>query len=109
MPHNHPHIEILAPVGGSEHLIAAVRSGADAVYLGTQSFNARRNAHNFTDDELKDAVSYCHARGVRLYLTLNTLIFNNELDAVRQTIINAAKSPQERNAAAPARISEKEK
>ena len=92
MPHNHPHIEILAPVGGNEHLIAAVRSGADAVYLGTQSFNARRNAHNFTDDELKDVVNYCHIRGVRIYLTLNTLVFNNELEAVKHTIINAAKS-----------------
>ena len=54
-------------------LLAAVRSGADAVYLGLRDFNARRNADNFGSLELRAAVEYCHVRGVRVYLTLNTL------------------------------------
>ena len=57
-------IEVLSPVGSPEVLVAAVRSGADAVYLGMGDFNARRNAHNFTPQPLKEAVEYCHVRGV---------------------------------------------
>ncbi len=72
--------EILSPAGGVEGLVAAVRSGADAVYLGGESFNARRGADNFSTDELKDAVSYCHTRGVKVYLTLNIAVFENELN-----------------------------
>lgn len=75
-------IEILAPAGGREQLIAAVRSGADAVYLGTGVFNARRNAENFEGDGLEEAVAYCRGRGVRVYVTLNTLIKDRELPAV---------------------------
>jgi putative protease len=71
--------EILAPAGSFDALIAAVRCGADAVYLGGKILNARRSAGNFDDDELKAAVNYCHARGVKLYLTLNTLISDSEL------------------------------
>ncbi len=71
--------EILAPVGDKEMLIAAVRSGADAVYLGAKDFSARRNAENFDLDELKEAIEYCHIRGVRVYLTLNIVIKENEL------------------------------
>ena len=73
--------EILSPVGNSEMLEAAVRSGADAVYLGAKDFSARRNAQNFTSQELKKAIEYCHIRGVRVYLTLNILIKDNELQA----------------------------
>ncbi len=73
--------EILSPVGSWEMLEAAVKSGADAVYLGAKAFSARRNAQNFTIDELKQAVEYCHIRGVRVYLTLNILIKDNELEA----------------------------
>ena len=62
-------IEILAPAGSQESLVAAVRSGADAVYLGIQSFNARRSADNFDADGLKNAVSYCHKHGVKVHLT----------------------------------------
>ena len=65
--------EVLSPVGNAEMLTAAVRSGADAVYLGLDSFNARRNAENFTIDSLKEAVEFCHIRGVKVYLTLNTM------------------------------------
>ncbi len=71
--------EILSPVGNKEMLIAAVRSGADAVYLGAKDFSARRNAENFRDDELKSAVEYCHIRGVKVYLTLNIMIKESEL------------------------------
>ena len=72
--------EILAPVGNFDMLYAAVRSGADAVYLGAEEFNARRNAQNFTISDLKEAVSYCHIRSVKVYLTLNILIRDNEFD-----------------------------
>ena len=74
-------MEILAPAGNEQSLIAAVRSGADAVYLGTGAFNARRNADNFRDNSLFDAVNYCHGRGVKVYVTLNTLIRDEELPA----------------------------
>lgn len=70
--------EILAPAGGKEALIAAVRCGANAVYFGGKALNARRGAENFGDDELNEAVKYCHARGVKAYLTLNTLIGDSE-------------------------------
>ncbi len=71
--------EILAPVGGKEQLIAAVRSGANAVYLGAKNFNARRNAQNFEDTELFETVSYCHARNVKVHVTLNTLVTDREI------------------------------
>ena len=79
--------EILAPAGNREMLGAAVFSGADAVYLGLTGFNARRTAGNFTPDELREAVAFCHARGVKVHVTLNTLVYDRELsglaDAVR--------------------------
>ena len=71
--------EILAPVGSNEMLIAAVRSGADAVYFGAKDFSARRNAENFGTFELRDAIEYCHIRGVKAYLTLNILIKDDEM------------------------------
>ncbi|MBE6787901.1 MAG: U32 family peptidase [Ruminococcaceae bacterium] len=71
--------EILSPVGNKEMLIAAVRSGADAVYLGAEEFSARRNAENFSLNDLNEAIKYCHIRGVKVYLTLNILIKENEL------------------------------
>ncbi|MBE6791940.1 MAG: U32 family peptidase, partial [Ruminococcaceae bacterium] len=72
--------EILAPAGSPEALVAAVRCGADAVYLGAASFNARRNAANFSPAQLKEAVAFCHARGVAVHLTLNTLVRDDELE-----------------------------
>ena len=76
--------ELLAPAGSFEALRAAVQNGADAVYLGYGDFNARRNAKNFTEEEFRAAVAYCRARDVRVYLTLNTLLFDRELaDAAR--------------------------
>ena len=85
-------IEILAPCGGRDSLIAAVRSGADAVYLGLKDFSARAGAENFGADKLKTTVDYCHIRGVKVYLTLNTVVFDNELEAVKDRIITAAKA-----------------
>ncbi|MBE6041704.1 MAG: U32 family peptidase [Clostridiales bacterium] len=71
--------ELLAPAGGKAHLTAAVSNGADAVYMGGQAFNARIFADNFRDDELAEAVEYAHRRGVRIYITLNTLLRDDEL------------------------------
>ena len=73
-------MEILSPAGNFSMLEAAVRSGADAVYLGLKDFSARRNAENFSDEELERAIEYCHIRGVRVYLALNTLIKDAELE-----------------------------
>ncbi len=72
-------LELLAPAGSPEAVTAAVQSGADAVYLGYGDFNARRNAKNFSKEEFAAAVSYCHLRGVKVYLTLNTLVADREL------------------------------
>ncbi len=72
-------IEILAPSGGMDSLVAAIRSGADAVYLGATDFSARSSAKNFTPDELCEAIDYCHIHGKRAYLTLNTLISDSEM------------------------------
>ena len=71
--------EVLSPVGSKEMLTAAVRSGADAVYMGFSDFNARRNADNFDAEEFTAAVKYCKERGVKVYLTLNTLLSDDEL------------------------------
>ena len=84
--------EILAPVGGKEQLIAAVRSGANAVYLGAKNFNARRNASNFEDFELPEIVSYCHARNVKVHVVLNTLVMDSEIPALIEEIKNVALS-----------------
>lgn len=78
--------ELLAPAGSYDSLVAAVRTGADAVYLGVGAFNARRNAHNFSLESsedaacsLREAVSFCHGRGVKVHLALNTLVRDREL------------------------------
>lgn len=84
--------EILAPAGADEQLKAAVRCGADAVYFGTGNFNARRNAENFDGSSLKEAVDYCHLRNVKVYITLNTIIFDKELSELYKTIEQIAKS-----------------
>lgn len=73
------YFEILAPAGGPEALRAAVFAGADAVYLGGPAFGARANAKNFSRQELADAVAFCHGRGVRVHVTVNTLLKENEL------------------------------
>lgn len=78
--------ELLAPAGDLESLQAAVINGADAVYLGTREFNARVNARNFSLEELVRAVQYCHNQGVKVYLTLNTLVKNSELARFFETL-----------------------
>ena len=85
-------IEILAPVGSEEMLRAAVFSGADAVYLGFSGFNARTGAGNFDADSLKEAVRFCHARGVAVHVALNTTVYGTELSALEQAIRAVAAS-----------------
>ncbi len=85
-------MELLSPAGSFEALRAAVCNGADAVYLGIDGFNARRGARNFTLEELPEAVSYAHVRGVQVHLTLNTLVCDRELPAAANTITAAARS-----------------
>ena len=85
-------IEILAPVGNEEMLRAAVFSGADAVYLGFSGFNARASANNFDADTLKDAVRFCHARGVAVHVALNTTVYGGELPALEAAIRAVAAS-----------------
>lgn len=74
-------LTLLAPAGNFDALVAAVQNGADAVYLGPKQFNARRLAGNFAIDKLKKAIQYAHLYQVKVYLTLNTLIKNNEISA----------------------------
>ena len=83
-------IELLAPAGSMEALRAAVQNGANAVYLGCGAFNARQGAKNFTPQTLKDAVKYCHIRGVDVHLTLNTLVSDKEIPQAMELIRHAA-------------------
>ena len=83
-------IELLSPAGSAEAMHAAVQNGADAVYLGAGSFNARMSARNFTEEELSEAVTYCHIRGVKVYQTLNTLVSDREMPAAAEAIVAAA-------------------
>ena len=82
--------ELLAPAGSPEALEAAVSAGADAVYLGGSRFNARMNAHNFDTAALREAVSHAHRMGSRVYLTLNTLVWDRELSDALETAYEAA-------------------
>ena len=74
-------LELLSPAGSPEAVIAAVQNGADAIYMGMGNFNARRGAKNFTDEEFEKAVSYCRVRGCKVYVTLNTLVGDREMEA----------------------------
>ena len=85
-------IEILAPAGGFDSVISAVRSGADAVYLGAKEFSARASAKNFDKDELIEAINYCHERDVLVYLTINTVVFDSELPALKELLIFVAQA-----------------
>jgi len=85
-------LELLSPAGSPEAVTAAVQAGADAVYLGYGDFNARRNAKNFSKEELAAAVSYCHLRGCKVYLTLNTLLTDRELVQAAGTAADAARA-----------------
>lgn len=83
--------ELLAPAGSPDALRAAVEHGADAVYLAWGTFNARRSAQNFSEDEFAEAVAYCHIRGVKVFLTLNILLSDRELDKAVETARRAGR------------------
>lgn len=83
--------QILAPAGSLDCVKAAVRCGADAVYLGTKDFNARRNAENFSYEQLKNIIEYCHAHGVRVHITANTLISDDEIPAAIEMVKHICK------------------
>ncbi len=85
-------LELLSPAGNVDALRAAVCNGADAVYLGADAFNARKGARNFTLEELPEAVRYCHARGVKVHLTLNTLVADREMKQASEVIASAARA-----------------
>lgn len=84
--------ELLAPAGSPEALSAALRCGADAVYAGVREFSARRGAANFTFDELRAGAELCHLYGARLYLALNTVVFDYEYTALAETIKRSAEA-----------------
>lgn len=85
-------LEVLSPAGSNDALVAAVQNGADAVYLGCGGFKPGMNAKNFTPEQLRQAVSYCHVRGVKVYLTLNTLVLDRELKAAAAEILEASRA-----------------
>ena len=85
-------IELLAPAGNLEILKAAVDYGADAVYCGLSAFNARINANNFMPEEFREGARYCHHRGSKIYLTLNTLVGDAEMDDAVATAVTAYES-----------------
>ena len=77
--------ELLAPAGNGTCLHAAVQAGADAVYLGLDSLNARRGADNFTLETLREACDYAHLRGVRVYVAMNTVVLQSEFARAMET------------------------
>lgn len=77
--------ELLSPAGSAPAMVAAVQCGADAIYLGAGDFNARKSADNF-GGELEAAVGYCHARNTKTYVTLNTMVRQDELHRLERTI-----------------------
>lgn len=83
-------LELLSPAGSMESVRAAVQNGADAIYMGYGDFNARRNAKNFTREEFAQAVEYCHLRGCKVYLTLNTLLTDRELPQAAPCVADAS-------------------
>ena len=83
-------LELLAPAGSMESVTAAVQNGAGAVYFGYGNFNARRNAKNFSPEEAAAAVSYCHLRGCKVHLTLNTLLTDRELEGAAELAAHAS-------------------
>src|SRR5262245_65843037 len=78
--------EVLAPAGDMDCVRAAVENGADAVYFGVQKWNARARATNFALEELPDLFAFLHLRGVKGYVTFNTLVFSNELEEAQRTL-----------------------
>src|SRR5262245_60726523 len=88
-----PALELLAPAGDRLCITAAVENGADSVYFGLEcGFNARARATNLHVDSLPEVMHYLHTHGVRGYVTLNTLVFSDELDAVERTVVELTKN-----------------
>ena len=83
-------IELLAPAKNLASGIAAIKHGADAVYIGGESFSARANAVNFTDEQIAEAVEYCHLRGVKVHRAMNTVIFDSEIDSFAKAAVRSA-------------------
>lgn len=79
-------LELLSPAGSMDALRAAVQNGADSVYLGLGDFNARKNAKNFNTEDFHTAVQYCHVRGAKVYVTLNTLVTDREMQSAAEMI-----------------------
>lgn len=75
--------ELLAPAGNMEALKAAISNGCDAIYLGMQKFGARAYSSNFDLESLKEAVRYAHLRNVKIYVTMNTIVFENEIEEMK--------------------------
>ena len=87
-------VEIMAPVGSYESLMGAIQGGADSVYFGIEQLNMRsRSSHNFSTDDLRNIVKIANENSIKTYLTVNTVIFNNELPLMRE-IIDVAKDAQ---------------
>ncbi len=83
-------LELLSPAGSPESVIAAVQNGADAIYMGFGGFNARQGAKNFTDEQFDEALKYCRVRGCKVFLTLNTLTGDRELNEATKLAVRAA-------------------
>ena len=79
-------VELLSPVGNKEMLYYAIHNGADAVYLSGKNYGARKFASNFTNEELINAINYAHTYGVKVYVTVNTLTYEEELDSILEYI-----------------------
>ena len=77
-------IEVLAPAGSMESLYAAINKGADAVYLGGNKFSARAYASNFDNENMQKAIDYAHSYGVKIYVTINTILKENEIEEARK-------------------------
>ena len=75
-------IELLSPAGSLESFRASISAGADAVYIGGKNFSARAYASNFSNEQIRENIKYAHQRGVKVYITINTLIFEDEIDDV---------------------------
>lgn len=84
-------VELLAPAGDFEKLKTAIKFGADAVYLAGDNFGLRANAKNFSNDELKEAVSYAHARNVRVHVTMNIMPHDGDMDGIVEYLENLNK------------------
>ena len=98
-------MELLSPAGHWESMEAAVQNGAGAVYLGLEDCNARRGAKNFTSAEFPEAVRYCHLRGAKVYLTVNTLLTDRELPVAEGLLRLASASGGMRSMSSPEPIS----